>query len=185
VGVYAPFGLGVKWPQDSGLRSLALDSKLTFLTVNPVLAWKILPSLSVAAGPTFNYAKIEFSRGLATPSDYFRFDGDDYALGMTAGILWQPHPKWSFGANYRLGTTMDFRGSSVYGATQGGPTAYTRADAPGAVPQIISGGISFAHAEMELRGGCGLHQLGHAEHGDAQRNEKPFRLRPAAATRLA
>ena len=143
LGVYAPFGLGVDWPENSPLRSLALDSKLTYITINPVLAWKILPSLSVAAGPTFNYAKIEFSRGLATPSDYFRFDGDDYALGMTAGVLWQPVEKWSFGANYRLATTMDFRGSAVYGATQGGPTEYTRADGRVPFPQIISGGISF------------------------------------------
>jgi long-chain fatty acid transport protein len=143
LGVYAPFGLGVKWPGDSGLRSLALDSKLTFLTVNPVVAWKVLPSLSLAVGPTINYGKIKFTRGLASPGDYFRFVGDDFAFGLTAGVLWQPHPMWSFGGSYRLATTMDFGGNSTYTAAAGMPTAYTRTKASVPFPQIVSGGISF------------------------------------------
>ena len=143
VGVYAPFGLGVKWPADSGIRTLALDSKLTFITINPVVAWKILPSLSLAAGPTINFGKIKFTRGLATSSDYFRFVGDDFAYGLNAGVLWQPCSQWSFGGTYRLATTMDFGGNSTYTPAPGLPTAYTRTSAKVPFPQIISGGISF------------------------------------------
>ena len=61
LGIYAPFGLGVKWPEDSHHASQAIDSKLYYFTINPVVAYKVLDSLSVAVGPTFNYSKIGFS----------------------------------------------------------------------------------------------------------------------------
>lgn len=143
LGVYSPFGLGVQWPEKSTLRSLAMDSKLTFITLNPVIAWKILPSLSLAAGPTFNYGQIIFTRGLETSSDYFRFDGDNFSYGFNAGLLWQPHPKWSFGLNYRLTTSMDFSGHSSYAPVEGGPSTYVPTTAHVPFPQTVSGGISF------------------------------------------
>ena len=141
LGIYAPFGLGIKWPVNTGFRSIALESQLQFLTVNPVIAWKVLPSLSIAAGPTINYAKIRFNRGLLSGSDYFNFKGDNFSYGLTAGILWQPHPKWSFGLDYRLATTMDFDGLATYNPGGVNLTAKTTASVP--FPQTISGGVSF------------------------------------------
>ncbi len=141
LGVYAPFGLGVKWPEDSGFRTLAIESRLQYVTLNPVVAWKILPSLSLAAGPTLNYSKLEIKRGLATPTDVFKFDGNDIAYGFNAGLLWQPHLQWSFGVNYRSATTMNYEGSSSYDPGIPIPTANTTARVQ--FPQIISGGVSF------------------------------------------
>ena len=146
IGVYAPFGLGVKWPEPAPTRDFALESKLTYITVNPVLAWKILPSLSIAAGPTFNYGQIKFTRGLSPVSttDYFRFIGDDFSYGMTAGILWHPVEKWSFGASYRMQSTMNFSGHSSYTSVEGvGGGAYVPTTASVPFPTIISGGVSF------------------------------------------
>ena len=94
LGVYAPFGLGVKWPDDSPLRSLAINSQLYFFTLNPVVSWQATKTLSLAIGPTINYSHIKFNRGLASPlnNDYFQFRGEDFGYGLTAGLLWQPHP---------------------------------------------------------------------------------------------
>lgn len=50
LGLYAPFGLGVEWPENSSFRSLAIESRLQYLTFNPVIAWKITPQLSLAVG---------------------------------------------------------------------------------------------------------------------------------------
>src|SRR5262249_34860372 len=41
LGTYAPFGGNITWPQDTGFRSIALDGKLTYLTLNPVIALKL------------------------------------------------------------------------------------------------------------------------------------------------
>ncbi len=146
LGIYAPFGLGVEWPEQSSQRTLALDSKLTFLTINPVVAWKLSDTFSVAVGPTINYGRIKFNRGLQNNADYFEFIGDDYAYSMNAGLLWKPFSKWSFGANYRLATDMNFSGTSTYQFASGtNVAAATTAKVP--FPQIISGGISYRPTE--------------------------------------
>ena len=141
LGLYAPFGLGVKWPEDSGFRSLAIESRLQYITFNPVVAWKILPSLSLAAGPTINYSELKLTRGLLSSSDEFKFKGDDFAFGFTAGLLWQPCQKWSFGVSYRSASTMDYDGTSTY--NPGGGAASTKTTASVPFPQIVSCGISF------------------------------------------
>jgi long-chain fatty acid transport protein len=141
LGLYAPFGLAVDWPQDTGFRSIALKSEMQYLTINPVVAWKILPSLSVAAGPTFNYSTLDFTRGLASPSDFFKYDGSGFAMGFNAGVLWKPFTKWSVGANYRSASTMDYDGTTDYNPGPGTAHAPTHAHVP--FPQIASGGISY------------------------------------------
>ncbi len=141
-GFYSPFGLGTQWPEDGSLRTLAIESRMTYLTLNPVVAWKILPSLSIAAGPTINYSRLKIRRGLFSPADEFTFDGEDWAYGFTAGILWQPCTKWSFGVSYRSQTTMDYSGSSDYRPAPSF-SASSATIASVTLPQIVSGGISF------------------------------------------
>jgi long-chain fatty acid transport protein len=112
LGVYAPFGLSMKWPENSGFRSVAREGRVTYLTLQPVVAWRVNPTLSVAAGPTFNFGQTELKQGLSplAGNDSFQFKGDAFAPGFTAGILWQPLEKHSFGVTYRSATTMDFDG---------------------------------------------------------------------------
>jgi long-chain fatty acid transport protein len=107
-----------------------------------VVAYKILDSLSVAVGPTFNYSKIGFNRGLATANDYFEFKGDDFSYGLTAGIMWQPIKQLSFGVDYRLASTMHYSGTSTYN-TGGGQTFQMPTSARVPFPETISGGISY------------------------------------------
>jgi len=47
LGVYTPYGLGLEWPDNSSFRTLSIEGRLAYFTVNPVAAWKILPSLSL------------------------------------------------------------------------------------------------------------------------------------------
>ena len=139
LGVYAPFGLGVKWPETSGFRSIAIESRITYVTVNPVIAWKVHPTLSLAVGPNLNYSETKFSRGLAAANDNFQFKGDDIGFGFNAGILWQPHEQWSFGASYRSASRIHYKGESTYDVA--GATVDTKATLD--FPQIITAGVSF------------------------------------------
>jgi long-chain fatty acid transport protein len=146
IGVYAPFGLGTLWPEDSSFRSLAIEARLQYVTLNPIVAWKVAPTLSLAIGPTVNYSKLRFRRGLAAPGDLLEFNGDDVAYGLHAGVLWQPHPQWSFGANYRSATTIDYGGTTRYNPGFASPSiAVPPAPTTARVkyPDIISGGISY------------------------------------------
>ena len=146
VGVYAPFGLSMKWPETTGFRSAALAGRVQYLTVQPVIAWEIFggrsrreeahfnserggrnaegkseppyvgsyhgPSLSLAVGPTLNYARTDLKQGLSpfAGNDQFHFKGDAFAPGVGAGLRWQPLEQHSFGVVYRSATTMDFSG---------------------------------------------------------------------------
>jgi long-chain fatty acid transport protein len=140
LGIYAPFGLGLEWPEDVPFRTLAQEGRLTYATVNPVLAWEITPTLSLAAGPTINYAKIKIRQGIGlSPNDEFIFKGDGWTAGATAGLLFKPHPKWSVGLSYHSPTTIDFDGHSE--ARPYTPREDTSAEVD--FPQWISAGIAF------------------------------------------
>lgn len=143
LGVYAPYGLGVKWPDNAPFRSAGLEAKLTYITLNPVFAWQPHPTLSIAAGPTFNYSKAKLVQGVAVSPFQFRFEGDDWAYGFDAGILWQPHPQWSFGAKYSSATTLDYDGRGKFrpSAPFLPPSANTKTHLD--FPQIVVGGVSF------------------------------------------
>lgn len=118
LGVYAPYGGNMRWPQDTDFRSVAIAGSLNYITINPVVAVKLAPGLSVGGGLMVNYAKMELSQGLLrfqTPyTNSFRFNGDGWSVGYNAGILWQPHEKISFGATFRSSASMNFDGGTDF-----------------------------------------------------------------------
>ncbi len=144
LGVYAPYGLGLEWPETSGFRTIAIQGRITYLTINPVVAWQLHPTLSLAAGPTINYAETDLRQGLAIPGDQLRFKGDDSDVGFNAGLRWQPHVQHSFGVSYRSASTMNFSGSSqVSGTSFLGLDGSSAANARFPFPQNVVVGWSY------------------------------------------
>lgn len=120
LGFYSPYGLSLEWPDAAPFRTVAREGQITYLTVHPVVAWRVTDTLSIAAGPTFNYSEARLEQGVVVPGDNFRLKGDDTAVGFTAGVLWRPHPQHAFGVSYRSATTLDYRGrSSIRGVPMG------------------------------------------------------------------
>jgi long-chain fatty acid transport protein len=145
LGLYAPFGLGLEWPETTGFRTLAIEGRLHYLTFNPVIAWKVSQTLSLAIGPTFNYSDLKLRSGILSPApggDELLFKGDDFAYGFNAGLRWQPHAKWSFGVNYRSATTVNYRGSTTISSPLL-PSGTVDSSAKVDFPQIVSAGVSF------------------------------------------
>ena len=143
LGVYAPFGLGMEWPDNAPFRNAALEAKLTYITVNPVVAWRPHPTLSIAVGPTFDYSEAKLRQGVAVSPYQFIFKGDALAFGFNAGILWQPHPMWSFGAKYFSATTLDYDGTASFNPAAPflPPAMHTKTHLD--FPQMAAAGISF------------------------------------------
>jgi long-chain fatty acid transport protein len=112
LGVYAPFGFSMEYPDDTPFRKLAHKGKIEYLTVNPVFALKVTRDLSIALGATINYAKADLEQGVLAKGDSFRFKGDGVDYGFNAGVLWNPHRMHHFGLNYRSATSIDFDGDS-------------------------------------------------------------------------
>jgi long-chain fatty acid transport protein len=150
LGVYAPFGGSMNWPEDTGFRSVALKSSLTYVTFNPVVALKVLPSLSLAAGVMANYGAIRLEQGLlANPNtfsiyNYFRFKGCGWAASYNGGALWQPLEQLSFGATIRSPASFKMEGKTAFQVPPNATTTQTRnAHAYFKFPLITTFGVSY------------------------------------------
>ncbi len=116
LGIYAPHGASVTWPQDTGFRAVAIEGELTYLRINPVVAVEVFPGVSLAGGIMVDYGDIGLEQGLLRTdqpfTNAFRFEGDDLALGYNLGLLWKINEQWSFGATYRSSVTLGFEGET-------------------------------------------------------------------------
>ena len=141
-GYYLPYSLSLEWPDTGPFRTTTVHGELQYHTFNGVIAWQPIETLSIAAGPTFNYGSTDLRRGIAVRDDEFKFTGDDYALGFTAGLLWKPFEKHALGASYRSPTTMNFEGESrTLPASSGAGLQDASMRLP--FPQVIIAGYSF------------------------------------------
>ncbi|MGA2853654.1 MAG: outer membrane protein transport protein, partial [Verrucomicrobiota bacterium] len=121
LGVYAPFGGNMNWPQgldDADFRQAGISGSLKYITINPVIAIKLLPGLSVGGGAMVNYGKISMLLGpepwASRRVNFFRFTGYGWSAGYNAGILWQPHPKISLGTTFRSSARLNFQGNTDF-----------------------------------------------------------------------
>lgn len=143
LGVYAPFGLGMEWPDKAPFSPYGLEGRLNYITAAPVLAWQPHRTLSLAVGPTLNYSDVKLRQSVAgLPGSQFVFRGDDFNPGFTAGVLWQPLPKISLGASYFSATSQDYEGKAALTPHPPLPGSL-KTSAELKFPQIIRAGISY------------------------------------------
>ncbi len=155
LGVYAPSGLSIKWSDQTGFRTLATQGSLKELAINPVVAYKLLPSLSIGGGLAANYANLDIQQGIAWPAqpyDQFQFQGNGWGLSGNAGILWQPVEILSFGACFQTGTKINLKGNtSAYNSVPlpppynipAFPSTSTGANADFQFPLKAEAGVSY------------------------------------------
>jgi long-chain fatty acid transport protein len=154
VGVYAPYGLSMDYGNTGPFHNVAQNGSLLYATVNPVVAWKITPELSLGAGLTINYSKVDYNQGIAGLEAFgfqntqFHFVGDDYDFGFNAGALYKPCKYVSLGLNYHSETTMNFKGhSSTITSSPLVPNSSSPTTASITFPQYVVGGISYRPTE--------------------------------------
>jgi long-chain fatty acid transport protein len=154
LGVYEPFGLSVNWPENNPFRTAGVNASLTYITINPVVAWKVTDTLSLAVGPTLNYSSIDLVQGIfplgspgngAFPGNQFNFKGHNWGFGFNAGLLWHPVQQWSFGVSYRSATTINYHGAASFQPSA--PVIPFPGSFPTSskleFPQIVIGGVSY------------------------------------------
>lgn len=140
LGVYAPFGLGLQWPDNTGFRTIAEEGRLLYTTIHPAIAWRIHPTLSISAGPKIDYSQVLLRQAIGfTPGDSFLFKGRDVDFGYKLGLRWQPMEQIAFGATYSSATTMKYHGNSE--ASPYSASESTNVRLP--FPEVITGGVSY------------------------------------------
>lgn len=131
------FGLTTK-PRDLNYlgAELGRTTKLFTLNATPTAAYKVAPGLTIAAGVQIQYAdgKLQVATG-APLGPTSQYQGDDFAFGFTAGILYEPTPGTSIGLGYRSQLTHELDGGF---RTGGGPIPFVNAKADLDLPDIVT-----------------------------------------------
>lgn len=105
IGVETPFGLRTGYKNGWVGGPYALHSAVANIVVNPSLAYRITPEISIGAGVDISYTRANLSRQTGwtgpVPSGYAIVKGDDVSFGYNFGILWELSKSTRVGLAYR------------------------------------------------------------------------------------
>ena len=119
LGVFNPFGLATKWPDDWEGRYIATNSEMRTYNINPVVSYQIIPQLSFAAGLDFLLLDATLEKKINLLPFGFsdanqKFKGNGNGVGFNFGILLEPHKDISIGASYRSEIKVDIDGDTTF-----------------------------------------------------------------------
>lgn len=130
ITINTPYGSGIDWTDNWPGAVLSQSVKLQVFNIQPTVAYKIFPNLSVGAGLMIAWGNIDLNKGLVNPetfdkvlgingvpSEYF-FKGTtpasvnlkgtaEVALGFNVGAMWDINDKITVGASYK--SKMDMK----------------------------------------------------------------------------
>jgi long-chain fatty acid transport protein len=148
LGVAVPFGLGVEWPHDWVGRDYGIESSLMVVDFNPVVAFKLLPKLSIAAGFDLMRGAVDLERGLPTAgTDTVRISGDAWGFGANVALLYRIVPEQlHLALSYRSRARLKLGGQADFEVTE--PVFSTRlfdqrGSATLTLPDVITLGAMF------------------------------------------
>ncbi len=129
ISVYTPYGSSINWTDNWPGATLNQSVKLQAFTIQPTVAWKILPGLSVGAGLTITWGSVNLHKGLIsgqelnamlgmlapglsyptpdiTPASAHLQGNANIACGVNLGAMYDISNHVTFGINYRSKTMM-------------------------------------------------------------------------------
>ena len=117
LAVYNPFGLGTIWDSDWEGRFIATKSRITTFNINPTLAYRVTPRISVGAGLDILLLDAKLKNKIdAGPFGEIgqEFAGDGEGVGFNVGLLVKLTDSLSFGAGYRSEIKVDIDGRANF-----------------------------------------------------------------------
>jgi long-chain fatty acid transport protein len=110
IGAYSTFGIGITWPSDWVGREAAIKASLKTLSLNPTVAVKVHPQVSVAAGFDAIRSVVDFTNGLpALIGGDVRLAGGTWGYGFNLAALYQILPnRLHVALAYRSRVKLDF-----------------------------------------------------------------------------
>jgi long-chain fatty acid transport protein len=167
LSVSVPWGLSTNYPGNYAGRYYGLDTKLLAVTIAPVIAYDILPGISLAGGIQAQYAKGTLTSAVdigtlgaasgipgSTPGamdGFARVNAHSWAYGFELGARAELDEGWTLGASYHSAihhtlkgpwtftTDTTGLGAAIRGAT--GLLSNTTERAPLTTPDIVEAGL--------------------------------------------
>lgn len=115
LGLYSPFGIGGRrWDPAGPTRYASVESAISTFSVNPTVAWRALPALSLAFGVDYMRSDIKMKRMIdqsmvGTGDATNRMDADGGGWGYNLGVLIRGE-QVRFGLAYRSAININYRG---------------------------------------------------------------------------
>lgn len=106
---YSPFGLKTEYEKFSPVQADARDSELTTISFSPTVSYDVLDNLTLGASFNVLYADARLTSAAVD------LDGDDFAFGFSAGLLFTPVKGTQIGAAYHHGYDFDIKTDSFGG----------------------------------------------------------------------
>ncbi len=155
-GLSSPFGIGGREWSSTGLtRYQSVDSSITTVTLNPTIAYRLLPNLSIAAGVDYLMAWTDADAmvnqsPVGAGDGKMQVSGHGSGWGYNVGLLFAPAPRWSLGFQYRSSITVNYEGSlSLSGSAPplqpafGGSTFRSAIRTTNTFPDVLGFGVAF------------------------------------------
>jgi long-chain fatty acid transport protein len=110
MGAYSAFDIGITWPDDWVGREAAIKASLQSVNLNPTVAVKVHPQVSVGAGFDATRAAVEFINGLPTLiGGNVRVGAGTWGYGFNVAALYKVRPnRLHFALTYRSRIKLDF-----------------------------------------------------------------------------
>lgn len=101
-------------------RYIVTESELLTLNFNPVIAYRVLPWLSIGAGFSVQWAKMKTELAIsnaaeALPDGSMQFEDTNVGFGGNAGVLFEIDPKTRVGVTYRSQVDQGFNDVPSFG----------------------------------------------------------------------
>jgi long-chain fatty acid transport protein len=116
VGAYTAFGIGIDWPLDWAGRENAIGASLETFALNPTVAVKLHPLVSIAAGFDAVRAAVDFRNGLPVLiGGDVRLAGGTWGYGFNAAAQVNAIPSiLQLALTYRSRVSLDFNGRADF-----------------------------------------------------------------------
>jgi len=112
VATSATSGTATNYHKDWSGRYFGIDTSIAVIEILPSVSYRLTDTVAVGVGVMFDYAKMKALQKIPAgayfdPSNPYghdakiRSEGDDYAVGFSAGVVWMPFEGTKLGLAYR------------------------------------------------------------------------------------
>lgn len=139
IGIYTPFGLGVKHATDWPGRFSSVETKIDTFNINPNVAWKVNDRLSLAAGIDVMYFDITLKRNVPVIDRLLDIKADSWGAGGNLAVSYLLTDDLGVGLTYRSEIVQEVEGDAKIAGMPGKYDAWEDLT----LPQSISFGINY------------------------------------------
>lgn len=155
LGVFTPFGLGSQWDKEWIGKRLAVKSEIQTFYFNPTIAYKITDQISIGAGASLVYARVNMTKRVPAFSAITPFgpylvpttsasdgtvelDANATEFNYNFGVLYKPIEELSLGASFRAETKINFSGTAKFTNMQASAPYFPGGDGKATLPMPMN-----------------------------------------------